>query len=92
MIETLESKSPLFRGSLSAHIINLRTFIVFIATFLGWRSNFDIGWGRGGGGGVGTTSTRHLFLLTLYNSKNIGGRTPCSAVSAFLDCAFEQYT
>ena len=50
MIETLESKSPLFRGSLSAHIINLRTFIVFIATFLGWRSNFDIGWGRGGGG------------------------------------------
>ena len=47
----------------------------------GPRSNFEIGeggaplmtgyWGGGsGGGGVGT---RHLFLLTLHNSKNTGG-------------------
>ena len=41
----------------------------------------------GGGGGRG--GTRHLFLLPLYNSKNIGGggqvpsRTPYTAVSAF---------
>ena len=46
----------------------------------GPRSNFEIGRVRGGGGGGGTDSdsilgggTRHFFLLTLYNFKNIGG-------------------
>ena len=39
--------------------------------------------GGGGGGTVGDSisggGTRHLFLLTLYNFRNIGGRPPCSA-------------
>ena len=59
----------------------------------GPRSNFEIG-GVGGGGAPlvtrywegGGGGTRHLFLLTLYNSKNIGVayalppllRGPCS--------------
>ena len=58
----------------------------------GPRSTFEIGGGRGVGGG-GTVSdsilgrgTRHFFLQTLYNFKNIGGggnvpsRPPCSGV------------
>ena len=46
----------------------------------GPRSNLKI---AGGGGGRGSTVSdsilgdiRHLFLLTLYNSKNIGGHVP----------------
>ena len=62
----------------------------------GTRPNFEIdgGMGVGGGGGGGGTlsnlilgGTRHFFLLTLYNFKNIGVHVPppalpCSAVPA----------
>ena len=65
-------------------------FAFWLFFFQGTWSNFE---GRGGGvvplvirywGG-----TRHLFLLTISNSKNIGGchvtpRPPCSAVPDFL--------
>ena len=64
-------------------------------TSQGPRSNFEIGraplvpqyWGGGGGGGGG--GTRHFFLQTPYNFKNIGGQvapppppSPYSAVPA----------
>ena len=43
----------------------------------GPQSNFEIG---GGGGAPLVTrywgGTRHFFLLTLYNFKNIGGHVP----------------
>ena len=76
--------------------LNLSPFLVF--EFSGTAEQLEIGLGGGGGlgGGEGAPlvtlylgSTIHLFVLTLYNSKNIEGaraptpRPPCSAVPDF---------
>ena len=76
-------------GSSSANIFVRASYASTVSNFSilqigillqGPRSNFEIGGGGGGGAPLVTQywgDTKHFFLLTLYNFKNIGGGGTC---------------
>ena len=68
---------------LTGSCVKLQNFFLYLLPLLlqGPRSDFEIGMGGGGGAPLVPQywggGTRHFFLLTLFNFKNIGGGGTC---------------